>query len=101
MRQPRWMRWTRPSGPPPLCGHLAAAPADADPLAPRGCAECLAQGTSWVDLRLCLSCGHVGCCDSSPWKHATAHYATSEHPVVRSFEEGESWRWCYVDERLG
>ena len=54
--------------------------------------------TDWVHLRLCLSCGHVGCCDSSPYQHATAHFDETEHPVMRSFEPGESWRWCYVDE---
>lgn len=66
-----------------------------------GCTECLALGeTSWVHLRKCLACGHVGCCDSSVHKHATAHFAETAHPVMRSFEPGETWRWCYVDERL-
>jgi monovalent cation/hydrogen antiporter len=54
-----------------------------------------------VHLRLCLTCGHVGCCDSSQYRHSTAHYRESAHPVMRSFEQGEAWRWCYVDERLG
>lgn len=63
-----------------------------------GCEECLKAGDSWVDLRLCLSCGKVGCCDSSPNRHASKHAAESEHPIVQSFQPGESWRWCYVDE---
>jgi uncharacterized UBP type Zn finger protein len=62
-----------------------------------GCEECLKTGSRWVHLRLCLSCGHVGCCDSSPGRHATRHFQTSQHPVVQSFEPGETWGWCYVD----
>ena len=63
-----------------------------------GCEECLATGGRWVHLRLCLSCGHVGCCDSSPNRHATKHFRATTHPIVRSAEPGEGWRWCYVDE---
>ena len=63
-----------------------------------GCKECLAMGDTWVHLRLCRSCGHVGCCDSSKNKHATKHFRASKHPIVRSFEPGEDWMWCYVDE---
>jgi uncharacterized UBP type Zn finger protein len=63
-----------------------------------GCKECLEMGDRWVHLRLCLSCGHVGCCDSSKNKHATAHYRHVKHPIIKSFEPGEDWRWCYVDE---
>ncbi len=63
-----------------------------------GCKECLETGGRWVHLRLCLICGHVGCCDSSPGRHATKHYHSSHHPIVRSFEPGEDWAWCYVDE---
>ncbi|HVH85846.1 MAG TPA: UBP-type zinc finger domain-containing protein [Terriglobales bacterium] len=63
-----------------------------------GCEECLKMGDRWVHLRLCLSCGHVGCCDSSKNKHATKHFHSSKHPVIRSFEPGEAWRYCYVDE---
>jgi uncharacterized UBP type Zn finger protein len=66
----------------------------------RGCEECLAMGDSWVHLRLCLSCGHVGCCDSSKNKHATKHYHATQHPIVRSLERGESWAWCYADEQF-
>jgi len=64
----------------------------------QGCAECLAAGERWVHLRVCMSCGHIGCCDSSPGKHATAHYHATGHPVVRSIEPGETWGWCYEDE---
>lgn len=63
-----------------------------------GCQECLAAGARWVSLRMCLSCGHVGCCDSSPGRHATGHFRATSHPVVRSFDPGQDWRWCYVDE---
>ena len=63
-----------------------------------GCEECLATGDHWVHLRLCLTCGHVGCCDSSKNKHATKHFRGTKHPLVRSIEPGESWIWCYVDE---
>lgn len=68
------------------------------PHTPEGCEECLRDGTSWVHLRLCLTCGHVGCCDSSPMRHASAHAAHNPHPIVQSYEPGEDWRWCYVDE---
>jgi uncharacterized UBP type Zn finger protein len=63
-----------------------------------GCEECLALGDDWVHLRICLSCGHVGCCDESKNKHATKHYRATVHPIMASFEPGEDWRWCYVDE---
>ena len=64
----------------------------------KGCEECLKMGDSWVHLRLCLECGHVGCCDSSKNKHATKHFHASKHAVVQSLEPGERWMWCYVDE---
>lgn len=83
------------------CQHMADLPACVQPLHPEGCGACELAGTPWVHLRMCLTCGHVGCCDSSPGKHATAHFHQSGHPVMRSFEPGESWRWCYVDEVLG
>ena len=83
------------------CEHLRDAPRVAVPGTPEGCFECLRDGTRWVHLRLCLSCGHVGCCDSSIGRHATGHFHETEHPVMRSFEPGEAWRWCYVDEELG
>ena len=66
----------------------------------RGCEECLRLGMAWVHLRLCLECGHVGCCDSSLGKHATRHYRHTSHPVVASLEPGESWAWCYADEAM-
>jgi len=62
------------------------------------CKECVERGDTWVHLRMCLECGHVGCCDSSKNKHATRHYHHSKHPLIRSIEPGESWVWCYVDE---
>jgi NhaP-type Na+/H+ or K+/H+ antiporter len=83
------------------CEHLQEAPVSVRPTTPEGCEECLRDGTRWVHLRLCLTCGHVGCCDSSPERHADKHFAVCEHPVMRSFESGEAWRWCYVDSRLG
>jgi uncharacterized UBP type Zn finger protein len=62
-----------------------------------GCVECLADGGRWVHLRVCMTCGHVGCCDSSPGKHATAHFHSTGHPIVQSYEPGENWWWCYQD----
>ena len=83
------------------CAHVRELPADPPAPTPAdGCGECLAAGTSWVHLRLCLTCGHVGCCDSSPMRHASGHHRGTGHPVVRSFEPGEDWRWCYVDETI-
>ncbi|HEY9404942.1 MAG TPA: UBP-type zinc finger domain-containing protein [Pyrinomonadaceae bacterium] len=63
-----------------------------------GCEDCLKIGAMWMHLRLCMTCGHVGCCDSSPNKHATKHFRSTGHPVIKSFEPGEGWGWCYVDE---
>ena len=83
------------------CEHLRDAPRFARARTPDGCEECLRDGMRWVHLRLCLDCGHVGCCDSSVGKHAAAHYAETEHPVMRSIEPGEAWRWCFVDDLLG
>jgi hypothetical protein len=71
------------------------------PRTPEGCEQCLQLGSPWVHLRACLTCGHTASCDSSPHRHATAHYRSSGHPVMRSIEEGEAWRWCYVDELAG
>ncbi|WAC56967.1 UBP-type zinc finger domain-containing protein [Gordonia sp. SL306] len=90
------------------CDELATYGVDsnADP-APRAgdyaaCEECTALGEHhWAHLRICLTCGHVGCCDSSPRRHATAHFDESGHPVMRSAEPGEVWRWCYVHEVTG
>ena len=64
------------------------------------CEECVKTGDTWVHLRLCMECGHVGCCDSSKNKHATKHYHRSKHPLIRSIEPGESWVWCYDDQNM-
>lgn len=84
-----------------LCVDLDNAPADATPNSAEGCIDCLREGTRWVHLRLCLTCGNVGCCDSSVSRHAARHFHDTAHPVMRSFEPGEAWRWCYVHEVLG
>jgi CPA2 family monovalent cation:H+ antiporter-2 len=102
----------RPAGPPTVvdvdrvvdfraapdtaCPHVSLA----HPVLPSapGCEECLRSGDRWVHLRLCTSCGHVGCCDSSPNRHAAAHASAQEHPVMASAEPGEDWGWCYLDE---
>lgn len=80
------------------CAHLGEAPADVDFEAHGDCLDCVADGQDPVELRMCLSCGHVACCDSSPGKHATLHFRRTGHPVMRSIEPGESWRWCYIDQ---
>jgi len=79
------------------CEHIRKA-GNPPAKTPNGCEECLKTGSKWVQLRRCLSCGHVGCCDSSPGKHATGHYHSTKHPVMQTFQPGESWKWCYVDE---
>ena len=79
------------------CTHLGEV-RDVSPRTPEGCEDCLEAGTRWVHLRLCLGCGHVGCCDQSPGKHATRHFHRTRHPIIRSFEPGENWGWCYEDE---
>ena len=78
------------------CTHLHL-PRDTPPVA-NGCVECLETGGRWVHLRRCCECGHIGCCDQSPGKHATAHFHATEHPVIQSFEPGEDWFYCYVDD---
>ncbi len=83
------------------CEHLAKAVRSPTPQSSKGCQQCLIDGTQWVHLRLCMECGYVGCCDSSPGQHATAHFHASQHPVMRSFEVGEGWRWCFIDDLLG
>ena len=70
------------------------------PRTPQGCEECLKLGDTWVHLRVCLTCGHVGCCDSSPNKHATKHFHATRHPIIKSFEPGEDWGWCYIDQLM-
>ena len=79
------------------CAHLSQVH-DVAPRTPDGCEECLTTGGRWVHLRLCLTCGHVGCCDQSAGKHATKHFHGTRHPVMRSVEFGEDWGWCYADE---
>ncbi len=63
-----------------------------------GCEECLRIGSQWVELRMCEICGHVGCCDSSPHRHATRHFLETQHPIIRSLEPGQHWHWCYFDQ---
>ncbi len=82
------------------CTHLEAIELTQLPPAVDGCDECLAAGGVWCHLRICLTCGHVGCCDSSPATHATRHAQESGHALVRSIEPGEQWSWCYADEVL-
>jgi Zn-finger in ubiquitin-hydrolases and other protein len=78
------------------CTHLSQMK-DVEPHT-RGCEECLKIGSRWVHLRICRACGHVGCCDSSPNRHATKHFQHTGHPIIGSFEPGEDWSWCYVDQ---
>ena len=80
------------------CTHFAQIQVTELPAPLAGCEECLKTGGRWVHLRMCLTCGKVGCCDSSPSRHATAHAHESGHPIIRSAETGEDWSWCYVDE---
>jgi len=85
------------------CQHLKEA-TEPTPRAPYegGCPECVEGGfTDWVHLRLCLQCGYVACCDSSPRQHMSRHFDEEKHPVMRSYEPGETWKWCFVDELLG
>ena len=80
------------------CSHLDQIH-DVEPSGP-GCVECLASGGWWMHLRRCTTCGHIGCCDSSPSRNATKHAAETGHPIVQSYEPGEEWAWCYVDEAM-
>jgi hypothetical protein len=82
----------------PVCEHIDEVRVLELPEPVLGCEECLASGGHWVHLRMCQICGHVGCCDSSPGRHATAHHHATAHPVIRSAEPGEDWSWCYLDE---
>jgi hypothetical protein len=79
------------------CTHLDQIK-DVAPRTPEGCEECLAIGDTWIHLRLCMICGHVGCCDDSKNKHATKHFHATGHPIIKSFEPQEDWGWCYIDE---
>ena len=82
------------------CEHVSEAPIRHVKRPAAGCEDCLKMGGEWVHLRECLTCGHIGCCDSSPNKHATKHFHASRHPIVTSVERGETWTWCYVDDRF-
>lgn len=85
-----------------MCEHLDAlvAASEPQPLTPGRCGECDHDTDHWAHLRMCLTCGHVGCCDSSPGRHATEHFQRTGHAVMRSIEPGEGWRWCYLDLRV-
>ncbi len=80
------------------CTHLDMVEVVEPPGTVAGCEECLKSGDPWVHLRMCHTCGKIGCCDSSPNRHATAHFRETGHPLMRSAEPGEEWSWCYVDE---
>jgi ubiquitin-hydrolase Zn-finger-containing protein len=81
-----------------ICSHLDSIELFDLPEPVAGCEDCLAIGAKWVHLRMCQTCGHIGCCDSSPNRHASAHARGQSHPIVRSAEPGEEWSWCYVDD---
>ena len=80
------------------CDHVNQNKITEKPDEVKGCDECLQIGSSWVELRMCLTCGHVGCCDSSEHQHAREHYETTKHPIIQSVEPGQEWGWCYLDE---
>ena len=79
------------------CTHVKEHVKSVKPSA-KGCEACLKTGDTWVHLRMCLECGHIGCCDSSKNRHAHAHFIETQHPIIQSAEHGEKWRWCYIDE---
>jgi len=80
------------------CRHLNTVAVTELPESVDGCEDCLREGDAWLHLRICLECGHVGCCDDSPNRHASRHAASSGHPLIRSLEPGEDWSWCFADE---
>ena len=82
----------------PACAHLDTVEFVEPPENVAGCEECLKTGDRWVHLRMCAQCGHIGCCDSSPNRHATKHHNATGHPIITSAQPGESWSWCFVDE---
>ncbi len=82
----------------PVCSHLDQIAVTDLPPEIAGCEDCLAIGSRWLHLRMCLTCGKIGCCDSSPNRHARAHAAAADHPLVRSAEPGENWSYCFVDD---
>jgi CPA1 family monovalent cation:H+ antiporter len=79
------------------CSHLDWVRHPETPGFPPACAECAREGAAWVQLRMCLTCGYVGCCDNSPNRHASGHFRASRHPLMRSLEPGERWVWCHLD----
>ena len=79
------------------CTHFKQVDQNIQAKTTNGCEECLQMGSHWVHLRLCLSCGHVGCCDSSVNKHGTKHFKSTNHPIIKPFEPAEDWKWCYID----
>lgn len=81
------------------CKHTSQAKIHEVPRPAQGCEDCMKAGGQWLHLRECLACGHVGCCDDSPGRHAAAHYHQTGHPIISSAEPGETWAWCYIDER--
>jgi uncharacterized UBP type Zn finger protein len=82
----------------PNCTHLDSVKLTELPASVEGCEDCLRDGGSWLHLRICLECGHVGCCDDSPGRHASGHARDTSHPIIRSLEPGEDWCWCFIDE---
>jgi len=81
------------------CTHIESAIRRMEiPLGARRCEDCVRLGMSWVHLRMCTTCGHIGCCDDSAGRHATEHFRSTGHPIVKSAEFGEEWLWCYIDE---
>ena len=80
------------------CSHLDQIQIVDPPASVPGCEDCLAIGARWLHLRMCQTCGHIGCCDSSPNRHASKHAVAADHPILRSIEPGESWSWCVKDE---
>ena len=84
----------------PICGHLDQIQVTELPQPIEGCEECLKIGSGWVHLRMCETCGKVGCCDNSPNRHATAHFHAVGHPLIQSYEPGEDWWYCYVDDLM-
>jgi uncharacterized UBP type Zn finger protein len=94
------LRWRYRGRTSPSCSHVRSIQVFDPPVEIAGCEECLKLGMQWVHLRMCQDCGHIGCCDNSEGKHATAHYAETGHPVIRSVEPGEDWSWCYEDQLM-
>lgn len=80
-----------------VCTHLSQINNNVKPSTTKGCEDCLKTGDTWVSLRLCLTCGHVGCCNSSKNQHATKHFEATNHPIIQDFSENLNWKWCYVD----